>query len=249
MTRPLVSCLCPTYGRWSRLCESLACFLMQDCSLAELVILNSHKVPIVFEHDRVRVLNRPQETDLGDLCGQLVQEARGEYVTAWTDDDLFLPWMVSQCVEHIGDHDAWKPLRSWFTPDGGRTYQLCPNNMEGSILFRRKDQLEIGYKPGLGDGHQWMLERLTVAWEEMGPWAGYVFVWGCGLWKASGSMGQPDLQARLRNWRAANRDTGRGKPLVPRFADVRAKFARMSEFVPEDVRAAWVERAMVNPHQ
>ena len=43
---PLVAALCPTYGRFSRLRESLACFLAQDYPNKQLIILNDADVQI-----------------------------------------------------------------------------------------------------------------------------------------------------------------------------------------------------------
>ena len=41
-----VTCLCPTYGRFARLREALACFLAQDYPNKRLIILNDAPVPI-----------------------------------------------------------------------------------------------------------------------------------------------------------------------------------------------------------
>ena len=47
-----------TFGRYSLVCESLACFLHQsEVSKATLLIYNQHPAPLRFDHPRVRVVN------------------------------------------------------------------------------------------------------------------------------------------------------------------------------------------------
>ncbi len=244
MSPPQVSCLMPTYGRYTLACQSLACFLCQDTADCELVVLNNHEVPLVYDHPRVRILNRPQETSLGSLCQQLADEACGLFCRSWADDDLFLPWCVSQGLEHIGTHEAWKPARSWLTHDGHRTYRLMMGRMEGSILFRSDDQSEIGFFHGNDNEHRWLLEQVQIASTDMEWWSSYCFVWGDGGQHASDSMGESDLGERIRRWRAANQDVRPGEPLVPDYAGLEKRFRHMAWFVPEELREKWLTQAL-----
>ena len=63
---PLISCLCPTFGRcgtpWQHLLEeAVEAFLRQTDVHSELVILNDHPAQeVVFDHPRVRVVNQPR---------------------------------------------------------------------------------------------------------------------------------------------------------------------------------------------
>ena len=54
--RPWVTCLCPTYGRFERLREALACFLAQDYPNRRLIILN----------DAPHRLTKPDHPDILD---------------------------------------------------------------------------------------------------------------------------------------------------------------------------------------
>src|SRR5687768_14508500 len=104
-----------THGRYEKVCETLACFLDQDYPHRELVILNNHPVPLEYDHPLVRIYNEPKYPSLGHCRDRLLELARGEFVRTWDDDDLYLPWTLSQGVGHIPvDAAAWKPARSWW---------------------------------------------------------------------------------------------------------------------------------------
>lgn len=112
----LVSCLCATHGRFKVLQEAVSCFCAQDYQEKELIILNNHEVPIVCDLPGVRVINDEKYDTLGDCRNRLLELAGGYYIRTWDDDDLYLPWAISQGVERFPQDDSidiWQPERSW----------------------------------------------------------------------------------------------------------------------------------------
>ena len=114
-----VDCLMGTYGRYSLACEALACFLQQSVlSQATLLIYNQHPIPLGFDHPRVRIVNEaPSAGSLRYIRQRMheLAERSAELIHWWDDDDLYLPWHLEDCLEHIGASVAWKPASSWIS--------------------------------------------------------------------------------------------------------------------------------------
>jgi hypothetical protein len=212
-------------------------FLAQDYPDRELIILNNHPVPLAFDHPLVRIINEPGHPTLGDCRNRLLDFADGELVRTWDDDDLYLPWCISQGVDRLGSAAAWKPARSWFT-NGGRAFSLAGNAMEASITFRRGAVEAAGYAPAMGNEHAPLLAAIRVAEDEVGHWAGYGYTWGCGAYHASGTLGSPrSVAERTAEWQRKNDDVRPGVPLAP--AGAAHWWGRMLSYVPENDRLSW----------
>ena len=234
---PLVSCLTATYGRFSHLRVALACFMSQDYPNRELIILNNHPVPFHCDEGRVFVINcgtfvEPHYPTLGDCRNRLLELARGEFVRTWDDDDLYLPWTLSQGVAGImrvppqdSGWPAFKPARSW-SARGYREYELLDNVFEAAMLVRADVARKYGYKPASGgDEHSPIFAAIAGAGGgrkvEMGWRASYVSNWDIPLWRISGSLGSDTIGNRTRIWMEKNQDTGDGQLLTPDFDGMR----------------------------
>ena len=103
MSHPLVTCVMPTYGRPDYVAKSLAMFLQQDYPFKELIVLNDCPGQIFFGDIRdVRLVNTDSRyPTLGEKRNALVEEARGELIAVWDDDDVYLPWRLSYSVEQV----------------------------------------------------------------------------------------------------------------------------------------------------
>ncbi|HUX16294.1 MAG TPA: glycosyltransferase, partial [Phycisphaerae bacterium] len=215
----LVSCLMATHGRYSQVCRALACWMAQDYPNRELVILNTHPVPLRADIPGVRVFNDPSIATLGECRQVMIELAQGEFVRTWDDDDLYLPWAISQGVRQIGHRAAWKPARSWFTGDGFKTAALADNVFEAAMTTRADTVRKYSYRAGQGDEHAPLLAGIAAEGgcckTDMGADASYCYCWGEGLWHASGDLGQADIETRTARWKAAHQDTGDGRPLWP----------------------------------
>lgn len=251
-----VCALMATYGRYSRVCESLACFLLQDWRERHLWILNNHPVPLYFDHPLVTLLNEGERhKTLGDCRNRLLRFADGEFLRTHDDDDLWMPWAFTQGSERIGEGQAWKPTRSWCYEGRGvsaladdATCWLVANAMEASINWRTEFVRRIGYRNGEGDEHLPLLASLGkdgLAQDEMGDWTGYCYRWGCGEWHASGSLGngRSDVD-RAADWKFHNDDVRPNTQLIPAFRTVLDWYRRLVHFVEPCLQTAWMAAAL-----
>jgi len=145
--RPWVTCLCPTYGRFERLREALACFLAQDYPNKRLIILNDAPDPIRWAppaphcpapqeagapyvpsviYDLLpltRVLNAPCALPtLGHKRQALLDLAQTPLVAHWDDDDLYLPHHLSRAVAALSarpDATCAKGRGAWYMIGSG----------------------------------------------------------------------------------------------------------------------------------
>jgi len=212
-----VSCLCATHGRYTVLREAISCFLLQNYENKELLILNNHPVPLVYNLPQVKIYNEPKYATLGDCRNRLLELADGELLRTWDDDDFYLPWAIKQGVEMIEDYVAFKPKRSWFCLQR-KKYTLTENVFEASITFRTDFVRKYGYQSSGGDEHNplmFALQKGGCRIEEMGIWASYVYRWGDGLHKISGTLGSDTVENRTERWKKANDDHGNEVPIEP----------------------------------
>lgn len=168
----LVSCLLPTYNRIPRLTflleEAIECFIRQSYKEKELIICNDTPgQTIKFIHPQVRVINRSYRfPTLGEKLHWMLEQAQGEYICRWDDDDLSLPWRLSTSVARLyGDtssprdyaapkttplHKEWRPENHWYFPKGGLIEETKhPGNTHIAAIWHRDIILNAGVKyPG-----------------------------------------------------------------------------------------------------
>jgi hypothetical protein len=134
-----IDCLMGTYGRYSLAREALACFLQQsEISNATLLIYNQHTVPLSVDSPKVRVVNEaPPAGSLRHIRKRMhdLSEPSADLLHWWDDDDLYLPWHLKDCLDHIGTNVAWKPTSSWLSM-ANVEYSRKVNTFEGSWVFR-----------------------------------------------------------------------------------------------------------------
>ena len=124
MSRPKVSCLCPTWGRINTLGEAVDSFLRQTYTPRELLIMNDAPIRILnlegVAVDKVATLDgggghwriapgvdilimnnpRPFET-LGHKYNALLELATGAIIAHWEDDDLWFPHHIDYAVHRL----------------------------------------------------------------------------------------------------------------------------------------------------
>lgn len=214
MTKPLVTCLTATYGRISKLSEAVSCFVNQDYENKKLVILNNHPAPLTCDLPGVEIYNEPIYPTLGDCRNRLIDLADGEFIRTWDDDDLYMPWTISQGVDHIGEAIAWKPKRSWFwVKEHGP--KLAENVFEASILIKTWVAKKYKYLPGSGGNeHETLCNGMDKEGgcqnTDVGMKASYVYRWGWGMWHISGSLGSSTIEKRTKDWVDKNNDVQDG---------------------------------------
>ena len=119
---PLISCLMPTYKRFPEACglvnEAVGSFLAQNYTNAELIIINDcPEQTLQISHPKIRVINCPWRfATLGEKLNFAINEAQGEYICRFDDDDISLPWrlrfslnMLRKCKK-----ESWQSAEIWF---------------------------------------------------------------------------------------------------------------------------------------
>ncbi len=240
-----IDCLLGTYGRYSLVCEALACFLEQTAlSQSTLLIYNQHPVPLHFEHPRVRVVNeiepprplrylRQRMLELADPFADLIHFLE--------DDDLYLPWHLEDCLGHIGDNVAWKPATSWISL-GNVEFSRTKNYFEGSWIFKA-DYLRsapVDTHPTYIDHpvHKLTWDARLLATTELEGRTSYIYRWATGTNHLSGYGGVADLETQRANavaWQSRNNDVCATGEIIP--ADLALRWQQYLEGIKNQVTA------------
>jgi glycosyltransferase involved in cell wall biosynthesis len=106
---PLVSCLMPTADRRHVVARAIAYFQRQDYANAELVILDDgtdRVADLVPADPRVRYVGLDRRLVLGEKRNRACEEAAGDILLHWDDDDWHAPHRVRYQVEQLEAHGA-----------------------------------------------------------------------------------------------------------------------------------------------
>ena len=119
-TKKLISCLCITYGKVSLLEEALESFLKQDYPNKEMIIINDLKEQtLIFNHPQVKIFNYKERfSTVGEKRTKSVELATGDILTGWDDDDIVLPWRLSQTMDFFNFDTKLKyflPSKRWIS--------------------------------------------------------------------------------------------------------------------------------------
>jgi len=158
-----------------------------------LLILNDAAVPLHCELPGVEIINASRRAEtLGHKRNTLLYEADTEVLLHWDDDDLYLPWHISEAVAamdrlHVG---MVKPRRAWriygTTPE---EYTLRPpqaNRYEGMLVMSRSKAIALGGYAPMWSGQ---CKPLMAAFDKEGeflkydpaPGESYIYRWQSGV--------------------------------------------------------------------
>lgn len=171
---PKVSCVMPTYRRFTCVERSIACFLSQETELeTELIICNTDvEYPLVLddtftneEKNKIKIINnnidfktKRSYSNTGSIRRDGVSLSTGEYYITWDDDDIFLPWNIQQCYDGIirTNARAWKPHRSimWWKEE-----PIIDHNVLEATVMMYIDEATFDQNSG-PEGMNWF-NRLT----------------------------------------------------------------------------------------
>jgi glycosyltransferase involved in cell wall biosynthesis len=101
---PLVSCIMPTYNRRLFVPKAIAYFLRQDYVQRELIIVDDGTDPIhdlVPQDQRIRYIRQEHKHTLGAKRNLACNEAQGEIIVHWDDDDWMAPGRLSYQVASL----------------------------------------------------------------------------------------------------------------------------------------------------
>lgn len=152
---PLVSCVMPTYGRPEYLHESLKFFLSQDYKNKELLIVNDCPgQTIVGDYPQVRIINcKKRFSSLGEKRNFAIQEAEGDWIAIWDDDDIYLPWRLTFTMQEIKEFQTplYRPEDYWayWGETVLHTNQCTPEWISHPLVIINKDLWKAvgGYPP------------------------------------------------------------------------------------------------------
>src|SRR5580700_502335 len=105
---PLVSCILPTYNRRACFAQSVEYFLRQDYPQKELLIVDDGSDCIgdlVPNHPRIRYMRLDRRHTLGAKRNLASQQATGDIILHWDDDDWYAPWRISYQVSQLLESD------------------------------------------------------------------------------------------------------------------------------------------------
>jgi hypothetical protein len=161
-------------------------------------------------------------TNVGAVRRDALSYATGDIFCLFDDDDGYAPDHVERGVAGLLDNPryrAWKPATSLYSPNGGRSFQPCANNLEASVFIWMDEIRKHGFRIGTGDENlSWFhaVKDAGLLMEDPGARATYFYCWGdvVAPHKQSGDMGNP---ANFENHKRASIDFGDGKPLTGDF--------------------------------
>lgn len=101
---PVVSCIMPTRDRRAFVPVAIQLFLAQDYSPRELVIVDDGEQPVrdlVPGDPRIRYVRREPAMTIGAKRNLACEEARGELIAHWDDDDWYPSWRLTLQVSEL----------------------------------------------------------------------------------------------------------------------------------------------------
>lgn len=151
---PKVSCLMVTANRRNLARRAIQCFLNQTYSNKELVIIDDGKEdyrPVLEEvpEEQVKYVKLKKEPDfvLGKLRNRSLEEASGDYLIQWDDDDWYHPNRIQIQADILNQgHDACCLSSALMHLDTEEFMDhpyvgVLPDGIPGSIMHRRNDTI------------------------------------------------------------------------------------------------------------
>jgi hypothetical protein len=205
--------------------------LNQDYDDAELIIFNTAIHPLSLDASlvgrKIRIVNQCRDTltgapysSLGMIRRDAAAYAMGDVYVCWDDDDLYLPWHLSQGIANLRlcGRGGWMPAQSYFSNDGGKTYRRARNSFEASVLVRAEHLFKYGFDTTKSGAEHLTWRAAMVAdgqlseQDEVTPFESYAYVWGDPGHKISGEIDRPD---NFERHQARSTDFGGGAELTP----------------------------------
>ena len=276
--QPLISCLTVSTGRLRLLKQAIDCYLSQTWSRRELLIVvggsERYQAAVadhlaLLEHDEIRLVRAEPGLVLGQMRNQSLEEARGEFVCQWDDDDLYHPERLRLQYEALARAGAdacyltellqfFADERALYWLDWSRFSLFGPaaQMLPGSLLARHDGRLRYGE----ADRGEDITARDNV-FQRMKPTGlgghGFLYVYryhGANVWPRrhhesfrSTALEAPAIRARAHLLRRALAAFRLPRPFEVRARDGRPVFLydgprsgdRVSAAAPHLERPAW----------
>jgi glycosyltransferase involved in cell wall biosynthesis len=107
--QPLVSCIMPTADRRLFVGQAIQYFLRQNYLNRELIIVDDgvdRVEDLVPSDPRIRYIGLQKKQTIGAKRNRACQEAQGDIVVHWDDDDWMAPWRLTYQVESLREKGA-----------------------------------------------------------------------------------------------------------------------------------------------
>jgi len=172
---PLVSCLCVSKGRSAFLHTAIKCFFAQTYKNKQLVLVCSRDdretiaLAESFASASIKIvkLGVDPERSLGELRNISIENADGEYVCNWDDDDWHHPERIAVQVQSVLRHCAYGAIlaREFLYDDVTlKAYFSYRRSWENSLLVSRKFLANKGYHyPLLNRSEDYNLVNMLLA--------------------------------------------------------------------------------------
>src|SRR5690606_5500947 len=106
---PLVSCIMPTYNRRKFVPFAVRYFLRQQYPNKELVVVDDGTDPVedlIPDGDNIRYIRLEKKISLGEKLNIACENARGEIIAHWDDDDWYDPQRLGYQINVIQNGGA-----------------------------------------------------------------------------------------------------------------------------------------------
>ena len=142
-TEPVITAVCPTYGRPLHLLKNtLAAFAAQTERRSRLVILDDlgNLAGAECRVPNVEIISTPNRfPSLPEKYNELLRHVNTPYVAVWEDDDLYLPWHLENLViafEAVPNATWLHPSQVWSTYTGRPLKESARGRFHASLAFR-----------------------------------------------------------------------------------------------------------------
>jgi len=174
---PLVSCIMPTYNRRAFLPQAIQSFLQQDYPNRELIIVDDGSDGIqdlVPPAANIQCVQARRRMSIGAKRNLACQQARGEFIAHWDDDDWYSPdrlrYQMVPLVTGTADITGLEnkfvlelPAGEFWTNDARLHKRMFVENVHGGTLVYRKNIWSEGLRypeTNLAED-AWLLARAT----------------------------------------------------------------------------------------
>jgi hypothetical protein len=107
--RPLVTCVMPTYNRRAFVPQAISYFTRQDYPDRELIVVDDGTDPVadlIPDDPAIRYVRLPARKTIGAKRNIACEQARGEIIVHWDDDDWMADWRLRYQVEAFLGQDV-----------------------------------------------------------------------------------------------------------------------------------------------
>jgi glycosyltransferase involved in cell wall biosynthesis len=157
---PLVSCIMPTFNRRPYIAQALKSFQQQDYPERELIVVDDGTDSIedlIPPSPNIHYLRLPRRTSIGAKRNLACQQARGEIIAHWDDDDWYAPdrlrYQAAPILQGQADLTGLEnafvlqlPQGEFWGIDAQLHQRLFVGNVHGGTLVYRKELWSQGLR-------------------------------------------------------------------------------------------------------